>query len=498
MNHDLIMMADTIAKEKNIGKEDVLQSIEAAIQRAAQSRYGMEQDIRATIDRKIGNVSLKRFVEVVDMVEFPERQMTAKEGRKYNLNVGEFWTEDLPALDHGRIAANSAKQVIMQKMREAERVHQYDEYKDRVGEVINGTVKRIEFGSLTIDLGRSEAILKRDELIPREQFNFGDRVRAYIYDVKRETRGPQIYLSRTHPGFMAALFKQEVPEIYDGVIKIVSVARDPGSRAKIAVTTSDSTIDPVGACVGMKGSRVQAVVNELQGEKVDIILHSGEPATFIVNAMAPAEVTKVVLNQDEKKIEVIVPEEQLSLAIGRRGQNVRLASILTGYDIDIMTEEQEMAKRQLENNQKLEHFKEALDVDEIIARLLLSEGFNKVDQLLLVDASEISKIEGFDEEIASELQNRAKVFIANKEKELADKMDALGISDDLRNFGEFSPSILAKLAEANIKSLEDFADCAVDDLLEGKEGILSGMGLNRPKISELIMDARKQLGWFND
>lgn len=492
LNHDLIMVADLVAKEKNIEKEDVLMAIEAAIQRAAQSRYGLEKDIRATVDRKTGNITLCQMVEVADEVENPERQMSAREGAKYGLSVGEYWVEQLPALDYGRIAANSAKQVVVQRMREAERATQYEQFKDRVGEIVNGTVKRIEYGNITIDLGKSEAILKRDEIIPREHFNFGDRVRAYIYDVKREARGPQIYLSRTHPGFMQALFKQEVPEIYDGVIQIVNVARDPGSRAKIAVSTKDSTIDPVGACVGMKGSRVQAVVNELQGEKVDIILWSEESATFIVNAMAPAEVTKVVLNEGQKKIEVVVPEEQLSLAIGRRGQNVRLASILTGFDIDILTEDQEQAKRQNENNLKLDVFKTALDVDDIIARLLISEGFHKVEQLLLVPTSELAKIEGFDEDIAGELQNRAQNYLNNVQQQLANRIDEMGVSQELQTLQGLDHNMLAKLGENRIISLSDLADLATDELMD----ILGNLGVNEEQAANFITYARQKLGWI--
>ncbi len=496
INQDMIMIADMVAKEKNIGKEDVLLAIESAIQRAAQSRYGTEKDIRAFIDRKTGIITLFQYVEVVELIEFPERQMGLREATKYGLVAGDYWKEELPALDYGRIAANAAKQVIIQKMREAERVQQYEDYKDRVGEIINGTVKRIEYGNITIDLGKSEAILKRDEIIPREHFNFGDRVRAYIYDVKRELRGPQIYLSRTHPGFMQALFKQEVPEIYEGVLKIISVSRDPGSRAKIAVYSSDSTIDPIGSCVGMKGSRVQAVVNELQGEKVDIILWSNEPATFIVNAMAPAAVSKVVIKEGTKKIEVVVPEDQLSLAIGRRGQNVRLASILTGFDIDILTEDQEATKRANENNLILDEFKLSLDVDEIIARLLMTEGFQKVEQLLLVPHSELAKIEGFDEDIATELQLRAQNYLNKKQQTIVDNIANLGINHELQGFEGLNSEMLQALGEHQVRTLDDFADLATDDLIDAKEGIFKQFALSKETAEEMIMRARSQLGWI--
>src|SRR5690554_6828784 len=391
-----------------------------AIQKAARSRYGQETNIRADINAQTGEMKLQRLLEVVEEVEEHAREISLEDARARNpdARVGDFIAEQLPPMDFGRIAAQSAKQVIVQKVREAERDRQYDEYKDRVGEIVNGTVKRVEYGNVVVDLGRGEGIIRRDELIPRENFKYGDRVRAYVYDVRREQRGPQIFLSRTHPQFMAKLFTMEVPEIYDGIIEIKSVARDPGSRAKIAVISHDSSIDPVGACVGMRGSRVQAVVGELQGEKIDIIPWNESPATFVVNALAPAEVSKVVLDEEQGRIEVVVRDEQLSLAIGRRGQNVRLASQLSGWDIDILTEEEESNRRQAEFSVRTQSFMNALDVDETIAQLLASEGFTSVEDILYVDPSEISDIEGFDDEIATELIRRAQEHVDQTNSEL--------------------------------------------------------------------------------
>src|SRR3954462_5912924 len=384
---EMLQVADAVAREKGIDREEVLQAMEQAIQKAGRSKYGAEHDIRAEIDRGNGDIKLKRFREVVETVENEATQMLLPEAQRRNpdAQLGDFIIDSLPPIDFGRIAAQTAKQVIVQRVREAERERQFNEYKDRVGEIVNGIVKRVEFGNVTVDLGRAEAILRRDECIPRESFKVSDRVRAYIYDVREETRGPQIFLSRTHPQFMAKLFGQEVPEIYDGIIEVKSVARDPGSRAKIAVVSRDSSIDPVGACVGMRGSRVQAVVNELQGEKIDIIPWSADAATFIVNALQPAEVVKVVLDEDAERIEVVVPDEQLSLAIGRRGQNVRLASQLTGWDIDILTEDEESERRQKEFQDRSQLFITALDVDEVVGQLLASEGFASVEDIAFVE-----------------------------------------------------------------------------------------------------------------
>ncbi|MEQ1712340.1 MAG: transcription termination factor NusA, partial [Hyphomicrobium sp.] len=416
---ELLQIADAVAREKTIDRKIVIQAMEDAIQKAAKSRYGAENDIRCEIDPRTGETKLARVLAVVDEVENDSTQITLADAQKRNpdAKVGDLIAEHLPPLEFGRVAAQNAKQVIVQKVREAERDRQFGEYKDRTAEIVNGTVKRVEYGNVIVDLGRAEGIIRRDEMIPRENVRLGDRVRAYIYDVRREQRGPQIFLSRARPEFMSKLFAQEVPEIYDGVVEIKSVARDPGSRAKIAVISKDSSIDPVGACVGMRGSRVQAVVNELQGEKVDIIQWNPDAASFIVNALAPAEVTKVVLDEESNRIEVVVPESQLSLAIGRRGQNVRLASQLTGWDIDILTETEESERRQKEFGERSQAFMDALDVDEVIAQLLVTEGFATVEEVAYVDLGEIANIEGFTEETANEIQTRAREYLEKIEAE---------------------------------------------------------------------------------
>src|ERR1700688_2928161 len=402
---ELLQVADTVARDKGIDKDEVLEAMEQAIQKAGRSKYGQEYDIRAEIDRRSGEIRLLRFREVVETVENEATHMPLAAAKRLNAEaeIGDFITDPLPPIDFGRIAAQTAKQVIVQKVRDAERARQFKEFRDRVGEIVNGLVKRVEFGNVVVDLGRAEAMLRRDELLPRESFRQGERVRAYIYDVRQEARGPQIFLSRTHPQFMAKLFAQEVPEIYDGIIEIKSVARAPGSRAKIAVVSRDSGIDPVGACVGMRGSRVQAVVGELQGEKIDIIPWSSDPATFVVNGLAPAEVSKVVMDEEQRRIEVVVPDDQLSLAIGRRGQNVRLASQLTGWDIDILTAQEESERRQKEFQDRSQLFVSALDVDEVVGHLLASEGFASVDEIAYVELDELAAIEGFDEDTAVEL-----------------------------------------------------------------------------------------------
>jgi N utilization substance protein A len=482
--------------------------MEDAIQKAAKSRYGSENEIRAEIDPKTGEIRLARLLEVVDAVVQDAIEISLKDARKRNpeANIGDFIAEPLPPLDFGRVAAQNAKQVIVQKVREAERERQYEEYKDRLGDIANGTVKRVEYGNVIVDLGRAEAVVRRDETLPRETYRYGDRIRAYIYDVRREQRGPQIFLSRTRPEFMAKLFSQEVPEIYDGVVEIKSVARDPGSRAKIAVISKDTSIDPVGACVGMRGSRVQAVVNELQGEKIDIIQWSQDAATFIVNALAPAEVSKVVLDEDAERIEVVVPDDQLSLAIGRRGQNVRLASQLTGWDIDILTEAEESERRQKEFAERSNTFMEALDVDEVIAQLLASEGFTSVEEIAYVDLPEIVEIEGFDENTATEIQNRAAEFLERRENELDEKRRELGVDDELTEVAGLSKSMLVALGENGVKSIEDLADCATDDLLgwiEKKDGattrhsgFLEEFDVSREEAEHLILNARIQAGWI--
>jgi N utilization substance protein A len=506
---ELLQIADAVAREKSIDRQIVLASMEDAIQKAARSRYGQETEVRAEINPKTGEIRFSRLLLVVDQIENDATQITVTEARKKNpaAQVGDWIAETLPPFDFGRIAAQSAKQVIVQKVREAERDRQYQEYKDRIGDIVNGVVKRVEYGNVIIDLGRGEATIRRDELIPREVFRPGDRARAYVYDVRREQRGPQIFLSRTHPQFMAKLFRQEVPEIYDNVIEVKSVARDPGSRAKIAVISRDTSIDPVGACVGMRGSRVQAVVNELQGEKIDIIPWSPDAATFIVNALQPAEVVKVVLDEDSARIEVVVPDDQLSLAIGRRGQNVRLASQLTGWDIDILTEAEESERRQKEFVERTNIFMKALNVDEVVGQLLASEGFRSVEELAFVEPTEVAAIEGFDQDTAVEIQSRAHEYLAKLEAELDARRQELGVSDDLKEVAGVTTAMLVKFGENGIKTVEDLAGCATDDLVGWSErkdgettkhaGILDGFEISRDEAETLIMTSRVKAGWID-
>ena len=507
---ELLQIADAVAREKSIEREVVLEAMAEAIQKAARSRYGAENEIRARINPTTGEIRLVRLLEVVEEVENDAVQIELRDAQRRNpaAQLGDLIEDELPPVDFGRIAAQTAKQVIVQKVRDAERERQYDEYKDRIGEIVHGIVKRVEYGNVITDLGRGEAIVRRDELLPRETFRNGDRIRAYIYDVRREQRGPQLFLSRTHPQFMAKLFAQEVPEIYDGIIEIKAVARDPGSRAKIAVLSNDSSIDPVGACVGMRGSRVQAVVNELQGEKIDIIQWSPDAATFIVNALAPAEVVKVVLDEDTKRIEVVVPDDQLSLAIGRRGQNVRLASQLTGWDIDILTEAEESERRQAEFASRSATFADALDVDEVIAQLLASEGFSSIEEVAYVPLDEIAEIEGFDEDTAQEIQSRALDFIDRQNAEYDEKRRELGVEDALGDIEGVTPRMLVAFGENEVKSVEDLAGCATDDLIGWNEtvngerkhqtGILEGFDIGADEANTLIMRARVEAGWITD
>ncbi|SMH35304.1 NusA antitermination factor [Mesorhizobium australicum] len=507
---ELLQIADAVAREKSIDKSIVIDAMADAIQKAARSRYGQETNIRADINHATGEMKLQRLMEVVEDVEDYAKHISLRDARARNpdAQVGDFIAEQLPPMDFGRIAAQSAKQVIVQKVREAERDRQYDEYKDRIGEIVNGTVKRVEYGNVIVDLGRGEAIIRRDELIPRENFKYGDRVRAYVYDVRREQRGPQIFLSRTHPQFMAKLFTMEVPEIYDGIIEIKSVARDPGSRAKIAVISRDSSIDPVGACVGMRGSRVQAVVGELQGEKIDIIPWSQDAASFIVNALQPAEVAKVVLDEDAERIEVVVPDDQLSLAIGRRGQNVRLASQLTGWDIDILTEQEESERRQKEFVERSKLFMEALDVDEMVGQVLASEGFTSVEEVAYVDSDEISSIDGFDEDTASEIQTRAREYLDRIEAEHDEERRKLGVADELRELPGMTTAMMVAVGKDGVKTIEDFAGYAVDDLVGWKErkdgetktfaGVLGDFGVSRAEAEQMVLAARLQAGWITE
>ena len=491
---ELIQVADVVAREKGIERDEVIEAMEQAIQKAGRSKYGNEHDIRATIDRISGEIKLVRRTEVVEEVEDEVTQVTLDQAQKQDktLALGDFIIDPLPPIDFGRIAAQTAKQVIVQKVREAERTRQFHEFKNRVGEIINGIVKRVEFGNVTLDLGRAEAILRRDELLPRESFRNGDRVRAYIYEVREELRGPQIFVSRTHPEFMKGMFKQEVPEIYDGIIEIKAVARDPGSRAKIGVISYDGSIDPVGACVGMRGSRVQAVVGELQGEKIDIIPWSDDTATFVVNALAPAEVSKVVLDEDQKRIEVVVPDEQLSLAIGRRGQNVRLASILSGWDIDILTEAEESERRQEEFKTRSTLFIEALDIDDVIAHLLVAEGFSSITEISHSALSDLAQIEGFDEAIAEELQTRASAFNEAEQEGLYKQRVELGVTDELAKMDGITPNMLVIFGNNEIKTIDDLGDLASDELIE----MLPDAGLSIENANNIIMTARAH--WFED
>ncbi|MBC7800336.1 MAG: transcription termination/antitermination protein NusA [Gemmatimonadaceae bacterium] len=490
---ELLLVADAVAREKSIERDEVLEAMEQAIQKAGRAKYGSEKDIRATIDKKTGDVRLSRWTEAVETVENEETQIPLHIARKFqpDIQLGQHLIDPLPPIDFGRIAAQTAKQVIVQRVREYERKKQYDEFKDRIGEIINGVVKRTEYGNMMVELGKAEALLRRDELIPRESFRNGDRVRAYIYDVREEPRGPQIFLSRTHPAFLAKLFAQEVPEIYDGIIEIKAVARDPGSRAKMAVISRDQSIDPVGACVGMRGSRVQAVVQELQGEKIDIIPWSSQHATFVVNALAPAEVTKVVMDEEAGRVEVVVPDEQLSLAIGRRGQNVRLASQLTRWDIDILTEAEESERRQEEYRRKTGLFVDALDVDDVIAGLLVTEDFSSIEELAYIPPEELAEIEGFDESVADELIRRAQAFLNRRDDELTEKRVSLGVTDDVASIEVLSPSMLVALGEKGVKTLDDLADLASDELVE----IVGEAAMDEATANEVIMAARAH--WFD-
>lgn len=510
---ELLAIANSVASEKMIDKAIVIEAMEDAIQRAARARYGAENDIRAKLDPDTGDLRLWRVVEVVEAVDDYFKQVDLRQAQKLKKDavIGDFIVDPLPPIDLGRIDAQSAKQVIFQKVRDAERERQHEEFKDRVGEIITGVVKSVEFGHVVVNLGRAEGVIRRDQQIPREVVRVGDRIRSVILNVRRENRGPQIFLSRAHPEFMKKLFAQEVPEIYDGVIEIKAAARDPGSRAKIGVISRDSSIDPVGACVGMKGSRVQAVVQEMQGEKIDIIPWSEDTATFVVNALQPAQVARVVIDEEEERIEVVVPDDQLSLAIGRRGQNVRLASQLTGKAIDIMTEADASEKRQKEFVTRSEMFQNELDVDETLSQLLVAEGFGELEEVAYVGIDELAAIEGFDEELAQELQSRAQEALDRREAAAREERQALGVEDALADMPHLTEAMLVTLGKAGIKTLDDLADLATDELIakkrvdqrrrrenkdEDKGGILAEYGLNEEQGNEIIMAARAH--WFED
>ncbi|AJP73296.1 transcription termination factor NusA [Sphingomonas hengshuiensis] len=512
---ELIAIADSVAKEKLIDRAIVIEAMEDAIQRAAKNRYGIENDIRAKLDPVSGDLRLWRVVEVVEAVDDYFKQVSVKDAQKLQKGavVGDYIVDPLPPIEFGRIQAQASKQIIFQKVRDAERDRQFEEFKDRMGEIITGVVKRVEFGHVVVDLGRAEGVIRRDQQIPREVVRVGDRVRSIILNVRRENRGPQIFLSRAHPDFMKKLFAQEVPEIYDGIIEIKAAARDPGSRAKIGVISHDSGIDPVGACVGMKGSRVQAVVQEMQGEKIDIIPWSPDTATFVVNALQPANVSRVVIDEEDDRIEVVVPDDQLSLAIGRRGQNVRLASQLTGKAIDILTEADASEKRQKEFVERSAMFEKELDVDETLAQLLVAEGFTALEEVAYVEADELASIEGL-EELVDELQSRAQEALDRREEANREARRALGVSDDLSAIPYLTEAMLVTLGKAGIKTLDDLADLATDELVqkkrqeprrrnedapkraEDKGGVLAEYGLSDEQGNEIIMAARAH--WFED
>ncbi len=529
---EILQIADAVAREKGIERELVIQAMEEAMQKAARARYGMENDIRASIDHKTGETTLKRVTTVVETVENDHTEMSLKEARRRDpdADVGDVIEELLPPMDFGRVQAQTAKQVITQKVRDAERERQHLEYKDRVGEIINGIVKRMEYGNIIVDLGKAEAIVRKDQALPRETFGQGDRIRAFLYEVRKEAKGPQIFLSRAHPQFMVKLFAQEVPEVYDSVIEIKACARDPGSRAKIAVMSHDSSIDPVGACVGMRGARVQAVVGELQGEKIDIIPWSSDPATFIVNALQPAEVTKVVLDEEENRVEVVVPDTQLSLAIGRRGQNVRLASTLTGWQIDITTEAEDSERRQKEFHERTALFMNALDVDEMMAQLLATEGFESIDEIAFVDHDDLAIIEGLDDDTAEELQNRARDFVERENAELDVKRREMDVEDALLEVPGLNLKMIVALAGKDVRTVEDLAGLTAEELRgwwetkqpetskpvgigrgrievkakpEGKReriwnaGLLDGFKISEDDAKLMVLNARVMAGWID-
>ncbi len=492
---ELIQVAETVSREKSIDKEEVITAMEEAIEKAARTKYGLERDIRANIDRKNGSINIAQFTEVVEIVENEYTQMTYNESQRRNLNVGigEFYKQSLPPIDFGRIAAQTAKQVISQKVREAERQRQFQEYKDRVGEIVVGTIKRVDNQSVTIDLGRAEAVIKKDQMIPREQLRPGDRLRCFIIEVSEQGKGPQIFLSRSSNEFLAALFTQEVPEIYDGIIEIKGVAREPGSRAKISAFSNDPSIDPVGACVGMRGSRVQAVVGELQGEKIEIIPWTDDPVTFVINALAPAVPSKVVMDEDANRMEVVIPDDQLSLAIGRRGQNVRLASQLTGWFVDILTEAEESEKRQEEFSERSKIFIEALDIDDVIAHLMVSEGFITISDIAEASIEELMSIEGFDEDISTELSERAKNFVKMENERIDNAIKDLKVKNDLYDFSELSKLSILTLAENNIKTLDELAELDSGELFD----ILGNkVFMNEDDAGSIIMKARQH--WFTE
>ena len=501
---ELLRIVEAVATEKSIDREIILSSMESAIQKAAKTKFGLDNNIRATIDRESGDISLHKVLKIVETpinfnTEISLEHAIEKE-KKENVKIGDEIFEQLPQVDLGRVAAQTARQVITQNVRQAERERQYNDFIEKKGEILSGIVKRLEYGNLIVDLNRAEAIITKDELIPREILKMGDRIKAYCYNVIRENKGQQIFLSRAHPKFMEKLFFQEVPEIYDGIIEIKSATRDPGSRAKICVSSKDSSIDPVGACVGMRGSRVQSVVNELHGEKIDIVHWSEDPAVLVVSALAPAEIQRVIIDDQNRRIEVILTEENLSKAIGRRGQNVRLASKLINYEIDILTAKEESEKRQLEFNDKTEIFIKNLEVDETLGQLLVAEGFSSIEEIHQSTLEEILKIEAIDENTAKELKERAEEYLKKEKEDIGKKLKELGVEDVLINFKGLTPGMLVTLGEKKIKTLKDFAELSTDELIgsydekQGKrfkiEGFLEEFALAKNEADDLIMNAR--------
>jgi len=502
---ELLRIAESVATEKSIDKEIILSSMESAIQKAAKTRFGSENDILAKIDRESGDISLHKVLTVVDNPENPDTEISLENAKKVekkdNFQVGDKIYEELPPIDFGRIAAQTARQVIIQSVRNAERERQYNEFISKKGEVLSGIVKRMEYGNVIVDLNRSEAILRKDELIPREILKTGDRIKAYCYDVIRENKGHQIFLSRAHPKFMEKLFFQEVPEIYDGIIEIKSSARDPGSRAKICVYSKDSSIDPVGACVGMRGSRVQSVVNELHGEKIDIVNYSEDTATLVVSALSPAEIQKVIIDDQNRRIEVILTDENLSKAIGRRGQNVRLASKLMDFEIDILTVKEESEKRQLEFKEKTQIFIKNLEVDETLGQLLVAEGLSSIEEINQSSLEDLGKIEGLDESTAKELKERAAEYLIKEKENITKKLNELGVEEALINLKGITPGMLLTLGEKKVSKLKDFAELSTDEIVGGYDekngkrfkidGYLEEFALTKKEAEDLIMNARK-------
>ncbi len=494
VHNEILQVADVVAREKLIDQETVVQAMEEAIQKIALNKYGMQNDIRVSIDRKTGEILTKRYREVVEAIEDEDKQILLKDAQaeKSDAVVGDFLVDELPPISFGRMAAQTARQIVNQRVREAERERQYEEFKDKVGEIVSGIVKRVEFGNFIIDVNRNECVLRRDEAIPREVLRPGDRVRAYVLDVVRDNRGPQIFLSRSHPQFMAKLFMQEVPEVYDGVIEILSVARDPGSRAKIAVKANDPSIDPVGSCVGVRGSRVLAVVNELQGERVDIIPWVEDVPSFVISALAPAEISRVVYDEESRKVQVVVPDDNLSIAIGRRGQNVRLASLLTGLEVSVTSETDDTKSRTDEFKKVSSELIEALDIDEVIAHLLISEGFDSLDAIAYSELEDLLDVEGFEESLAQEVQKRAKVALEKKHAEITEKVKKLGVDASLLEFEPLTPELLLALAENGCRTLDDLADLAGDELVD----IFGAENISLEMANDIIMQARAH--WFED